>query len=139
MRLAYADLTLINFADETLFKYRYLPKDKIRLLNISALADTGAIRLTINEHIKHKLGLRIRSSINVTLADGSKRNVQVAGPIRVKFKKRDCITNAFVQPNNEEPLLGAIPMELMDLTVIPSAQKVEYNPSHPDGPIFSLK
>lgn len=139
MGLTYADLTLINFADETLFEDGYLPKEKVRSMPIKALADTGAIRLTINENIRHQLGLRVRNSMDVTLADGTKRNLQVAGPIRVKFKERDCITDAFVLPDNEEPLLGAVPMELMDLTIIPSQQKIEYNPSHPDGPLFSLK
>ena len=38
--------------------------------------------------------------------------------IRIKFKERDCITDAFVLPNNEEPLLGAVPLELMDLIII---------------------
>ncbi len=139
MGLSYADLELVNFADETLFEDGYLPKEKIRAMPIKALADSGAIRLTINENIRHQLGLRVRSSMDVTLADGTKRNLQVAGPIRVKFKTRDCITDAFVLPDNEEPLLGAVPMELMDLAIIPSEQKVAFNPNHPDGPIFSLK
>lgn len=139
MGLTYADLTLINFADETLFEDGYLPKEKVRSMPIKALADSGAIRLTINENIRHQLGLRVRSSMDVTLADGTKRNLQVAGPIRVKFKERDCITDAFILPDNEEPLLGAVPMELMDLTVTPAQQKIDYNPSHPDGPLFSLK
>ena len=139
MGLTYADLTLTNFADETLFEDGYLPKEKVRSMPITALADSGAIRLTINENIRHQLGLRIRSSMDVTLVDGTKRNLQVAGPIRVQFQSRDCITDAFVLPANEEPLLGAVPMELMDLTITPSQQKIEYNPLHPDGPLFSLK
>ena len=139
MGLTYANLELINFADETLCEDGYLAKEKVRSISIIALADTGAIRLAINENIRHQLGLRVRSSMDVTLADGTKKNLQVAGPIRIKFKNRDCITDAFVLPNNEEPLLGAVPMELMDLAIIPSEQSVEYNPKHPDGPLFSLK
>lgn len=139
MGLSYADIELINFADETLCEDGYLPREKVRSTSIKALADTGAIRLAINENIRHELGLRIRSSMDVTLADGTKKNLQVAGPIRLKFKSRDCITDAFVLPDNEEPLLGAVPMELMDLVIIPSEQIVEYNPKHPDGPMFSLK
>ena len=103
------------------------------------MADSGAIRLTINEEIRSQLGLRKRTSMDVLLADGTKRTLEVAGPVKIKFKERDCITDAFVLPNNEEPLLGAVPMELMDLIIIPSAEKLDYNPLHPDGPLYSLK
>jgi clan AA aspartic protease len=139
MGLVYADIELINLADETLCEDGYLPKEKVRSLLIKIMADTGAIRLTINETIRSQLGLRIRSAMEVLLADGSKRKLDVAGPLRIKFKERDCITDAFVLPNNEEPLLGAVPLELMDLIIIPSAQKIDYNPIHPDGPLYSLK
>jgi len=36
-------------------------------------------------------------------------------------------------------LLGAVPMELMDLAIIPGDQKLIYNPAHPNGPVYSLK
>ncbi|MBC7888952.1 MAG: clan AA aspartic protease [Ferruginibacter sp.] len=139
MGLVYADIELINLADETLCEEGYLPKEKVRSIPINVMADSGAIRLTINESIRSKLGLKIRSSMDVLLADGSKINLPVAGPVRIKFKERDCITDAYVLPNNEEPLLGAVPLELMDLIIIPTAQKIDYNPLHPDGPLGSLK
>ena len=77
--------------------------------------------------------------MEVLLADGTKRALKVAGPVKIKFKERDCITDAFVLPDSEEPLLGAVPMELMDLIIIPSSEKLDYNPLHPDGPLYSLK
>ena len=139
MGLTYADIELFNFADETLNEDGYLPKEKIRKVLIRAMADSGAIRLAINETIKLQLGLRVRQQLNISLADGTKRTLDVAGPIRLKFKDRDCITDAFVLPGNEEPLLGAVPMELMDLVIIPAENKLVYNPLHPDGPLYSMK
>ena len=139
MGLTYADIELFNFADETLNEDGYLPKEKIRKVLIRAMADSGAIRLAINETIKLQLGLRVRQQLNISLADGTKRMLDVAGPIRLKFKDRDCITDAFVLPGNEEPLLGAVPMELMDLVIIPAENKLVYNPLHPDGPLYSMK
>ncbi len=139
MGLVYADIEIINYADETLSEDGYLPSEKIRKIRISAMADSGAIRLSINEKIKTELGLRVRQQLNISLADGTKRTLDVAGPIRLKFKERDCITDAFVLPDNEEPLIGAVPMELMDLVIIPSENKLVYNPLHPDGPLYSLK
>ncbi len=139
MGLVYADIEFTNLADETLCEEGYLPLEKIRKMQVNIMADSGAIRLTINEDIRSKLGLRKRTSMDVLLADGSKRKLEVAGPVKIKFKERDCITDAFVLPNNEEPLLGAVPMELMDLIIIPAAEKLDYNPIHPDGPLYSLK
>jgi len=139
MGLVYADVEIINYADETLSEDGYLPIDKIRKMKVNTMADSGAIRLSINENIKQQLGLRVRQQLNISLADGTKRTLDVAGPIRLKFMDRDCITDAFVLPNNEEPLIGAVPMELMDLVIIPSENKLMYNPQHPDGPLYSLK
>jgi clan AA aspartic protease len=139
MGLTYAEVELFNFADETLNEDGYLPKEKIRSIKINAMADSGAIRLAINDTIKNQLGLRVRQQLNISLADGTKRTLDVAGPIRLKFMERDCITDAFVLPDNEEALIGAVPMELMDLVIIPVENKLMYNPLHPDGPLYSLK
>lgn len=139
MGLVYADVEITNLADETLCEEGYLTIDKIRKMSVKIMADSGAIRLRINEEIRSKLGLRKRSAMDVLLADGTKRILEVAGPVKITFKDRDCITDAFVLPNNEEPLLGAVPMELMDLIIIPSAEKLDYNPLHPDGPLYSMK
>ena len=139
MGLTYADIELFNYADETLNEDGYLPKEKIRKVTIKAMADSGAIRLAINETIKQQLGLRVRQQLNISLADGTKRTLDVAGPIRLKFKDRDCITDAFVLPGNVEPLLGAVPMDLMDLVITPAENKLVYNPLHPDGPLYSMK
>ena len=139
MGLVYADIELINLADETLCEDGYLTKEQVRSMPVTVMADSGAIRLTINEDIRVKLGLRQRSSMTVTLADGTTRLLPIAGPVRIRFSERDCVTDAFVLPGSEEPLLGAVPMELMDLAIIPSQQKLIYNPAHPDGPVYSLK
>jgi clan AA aspartic protease len=139
MGLVYTAIELFNYADETLMEEGYLTQADIRHMSVTAIADTGAIRLSINEKIRENLGLRIRLYQQVTLADGSKRTLAVAGPVRIKFRDRDCLTDAFVLPDAEEPLLGAVPMELMDLAVIPAENKVDYNPKHPDGANYSLK
>ena len=137
--LVFASIELFNYADEASCEDGYLPKEKVRNLTVNAMANSGAIRLSINETIKMQLGLRVSQQLDVTLADGTKRRLHVAGPVRLRFKERECITDAFVLPGDEEPLIGAVPMELMDLVVIPSENKLDYNPKHPDGPVFSLK
>ena len=139
MGLVYANIQLVNFADETLCEDGYLQKKNVRSINVDVMADSGAIRLVINENTRKKLGLKVRSRITVTLADGSKKDLDYAGPVKVVFRDRFCITDAFVLDGDEEMLLGAVPMELMDLVIIPSKNTLDYNPSHPDGPVLSMR
>jgi hypothetical protein len=51
------------------------------------------------------------------LADGSRRLCPYVGPIYVRFQDRGCFVGALVL--GDQPLLGAIAMEDMDLVVIP--------------------
>ncbi|HEX8341805.1 MAG TPA: hypothetical protein VF624_12920 [Tepidisphaeraceae bacterium] len=66
----------------------------------------------------------------VTLADGRGREVPYVGPIEIRFKNRVAYVGALVL--GERVLLGAIPMEDMDLVVLPSTQSVDVNPASPN-------
>jgi hypothetical protein len=50
--------------------------------------------------------------------------------VELRFKNRTGFTGALVMGN--EVLLGAIPMEDMDLVVIPSRLSVDVNPDSPN-------
>jgi clan AA aspartic protease len=95
-----------------------------------ALADTGAIFLIIPEHIRLQLSLEAEGEKEVTLADGSRRMVPYVGPIETRFKNRVAYVGAIVM--GDEVLLGAIPMEDMDLVVIPQQRRVDINPLNPN-------
>ena len=139
MGLVYAKIELINGGDDLNLEDGYLKPEQVRRMEVDALVDSGSIQLAISEQVCRKLGLRIRDGWSVAMADGSVRMLQVAGPVKIKFLDRDCITQAFVLPGNAETLLGAIPMEAMDLVVIPKSQSLAFNPAHPDGPLFCMK
>ena len=95
-------------------------------LEIQALADTGAMHLCIPEHVALQLQLVAQEQREVTLADGSKRLIPYVGPIEVRFGNRHCYVGAMVM--GDEVLLGAIPMEDMDLVVRPMTRDVSANP-----------
>ena len=119
MGLSYAMLTLKN------------PRiPNIEAVAVDALADTGSVYLIIPEHVKLQLGLENQSQKEVSLADGSKRMVPYVGPLEVKFKNRVAYVGAIVM--GDEVLLGAIPMEDMDLVVMPHQRLVELNPLNPN-------
>jgi hypothetical protein len=64
------------------------------------------------------------------LADDTRKLVPYVGPIEIRFKNRVGFAGALVL--GSQVLLGAIPMEDMDLVVIPSTRTVDVNPGSPN-------
>ena len=95
-----------------------------------ALADTGATFLCIPMAVAEALQLETHDHKEATIADGSKRRVPYVGPLEVRFKNRVAFGGALVI--GERVLLGAIPMEDMDLVVHPLSRQVDVNPSSPE-------
>ncbi len=109
------------------------PKESnLESINVNALVDTGALILCIPEHIKVQLNLEEAEKREVTTADGKKHLVSYVGPLQVKFQNRSCYVGALVFGN--EVLLGAVPMEDMDLIVSPSNRMLAVNPESPNYP-----
>ena len=115
------------FADIELSNPR---KPELRPIGIQALADTGALMLCLPEHIALQLDLQTESQREVTVADGRSMNVPYVGPVKVAFGNRMCFVGALVM--GDEVLLGAVPMEDMDLLLSPSRQSIVVNPSSPN-------
>ncbi len=99
-------------------------------VKVNALADTGAVHLCIPEHVRAQLKLEAIDEKIVTLADGSKKRVPYVGPIEVHFKNRVGFAGALVM--GDQVLVGAIPMEDMDLIVIPRTRTLDVNPISPN-------
>lgn len=99
-------------------------------VEVQALADTGAVYMAIPDHVRLQLALEVSSQKEVTLADGSKQMVPYVGPIETRFKNRMAYVGAVVM--GDEVLLGAIPMEDMDLVVLPQDRRVDVNPRNPN-------
>ncbi len=103
---------------------------ELSAIEIDALADTGALHLCIPEHIAIQLQLEEVDKKEVTLADGSKQQAPYVGPLQITFKNRIGFTGALVM--GDLPLIGAIPMEDMDLVVTPKTQTLAVNPNSPN-------
>ena len=137
MGIVYANIELLNGGDIALFRRQYIRKEEIRKVNVDMIANSGALMLTINEEIREALGLEIIDHRPSQLADGTRLTLPVAGSIEVRYEGRFCTTNALVLPDDNEPLLGAIPMEEMDLWISPARNLL--TAVHPEGPVMSLK
>ena len=99
-------------------------------LEVEALVDSGAVHLCIPEHVHIQLKLEKISEKEVTLADGGKKLVPYVGPIEIRFKNRVGFAGALVM--GDQTLLGAIPMEDMDLVVLPKTRVLDVNPNSPN-------
>ena len=119
MGLASAKITLAN------------PRlDTLKPVEVEALADTGAVFLCIPQHIANQLQLKTNLTKEVTTADGKRTLCPYVGPIHVHFDNRDCYVGAIVL--GDQVLLGAIPMEDMDLVVLPLERRIAVNPLNPN-------
>jgi clan AA aspartic protease len=112
-------------------------RPELRPVDTRALADTGALHLCIPEHVSIQLRLEQLQEREVTTADGSKHLCPYVGPIEVRFGERACFTGALVL--GDEVLLGAVPMEDMDLVVSPATRTVTVNPDSPNIPSSTVK
>jgi clan AA aspartic protease len=126
MGIVYAEIELSN------------PRNaQLNPMSVKALVDTGAMTICIPEHVANQLQLEAIEEREVTTADDRSHVVPYVGPLRIRFQNRTCFTGAIVI--GETVLLGAVPMEDMDLVVSPSRQTVTVNPKSPNIPSAVVK
>lgn len=126
MGITYADVDVENLFQK-------------RRMTIKALVDSGSVFMTVPEHFALQLGFDTEevSTREIILADGSRKAVPMIGPLRVYFADRYCDLSALVM--GDEPLFGAVPMEMMDLVLHPATQTLKVNPESPFVPVALAK
>jgi clan AA aspartic protease len=102
----------------------------VQPMEVEALADSGSVFLCIPQHVQIQLGLEEIERREVTIADGSRKSVPYVGPVELHFKNRTAFTGAVVL--GDQVLFGAIPMEDMDLIIIPLTRTLDVNPLSPN-------
>jgi clan AA aspartic protease len=125
MGTVYAEVTLKNATDVNNIQRGYVTEQEVRQTTLRALVDTGAGTLVINEAVRQKLGLHITGLRRAELADGAKQVYQVTEPVDIHWKDRTTACPALVLPDASDVLLGAIPLEDMDLIVDPARQELK--------------
>ena len=124
MGMVHTEITLINAADEIRAKDGNCKKEEIRQITVNALVDTGAWTLVINDELRERLGLKFMGIESGDLANGVTELYNRAGPLEIWWKNRQIFGEALVIPGAKEVLLGAIPLEGLDLIVDPLKQEV---------------
>ena len=112
-------------------------KPELLPIEVTSLVDSGAIHLCISEAMAFQLELETQEFRNVQTADEKIHSLPYVGPLRVDFENRFCFVGAMVIGN--EALLGAVPMEDMDLIIHPARQALLVNPASPNKPLYKIK
>ena len=136
MGMVFAEITLTNPMDKGFAREGYIKAVDIRAVTVTAVVDTGAMNLFITEELHKKLGLAVKGEKIVVTANGQRVRCFVTEAVEIKWKDRDFDVPAMVIPGGEKVLLGAIPLEGLDLMVNPVSQ--ELIGIHGDEVVYSV-
>jgi clan AA aspartic protease len=140
MGMIHADIELINVEDIVLQRKGHIDQDDVKRMHINVLVDTGSYMLAINENVQQILQLPVEDfKRRAQLANGESIWCDVVGPVEIRFQNRKTICTALVLPGDAEALLGAIPMEYLDVQINPLRQELVVNPDSPDYAMTYLK
>jgi clan AA aspartic protease len=139
MGLVYADIELINGDDMVLARKHHIGEEDIKRMHVNMLVDSGAYNLCINESIQEQMQFLVVEKRKAETADGRIVELDVVDNVQLRFKNRATTCRAMVLPGNSEPLLGAIPLEDMDVLIHPQRQELIVNPEHPYFAQMKLK
>ncbi len=139
MGLVYADVELINGDDLAYVRKSIIDKDEVKRMHFNMLVDTGSLMLTINENIQEIMQFPVVEKKRFQLANREIGEYDLVSSVELRFKNRRTLCEAIVLPRDSEPLLGAIPMEAMDVVILVARQELVVNPEHPDRAILKLK
>ncbi|MDR1247885.1 MAG: aspartyl protease family protein [Treponema sp.] len=123
------EITLVNLREAGKAQDGLIPESEVRQLTVNAVVDTGAMTgtkgpLVINEETREKLGLRVKRAGEATVAGGGKVSTQITEFVEIHWQDRETSCPAVVLPGEEDILLGALPLEGMDLMVHPLRNEV---------------
>jgi len=136
MGSVFAEITLRNSRDVGDALRGICKESEIRQKTVKALVDTGAYMLVINEELRRELGLEIRGKKGVTLANKAKAICELTEAVDIHWKDRSMTMQVAVLPETSYILMGAFPLEGMDLIVDPKRE--ELTGRHGDEPVFFI-
>jgi clan AA aspartic protease len=131
MGLVYAEIEIVNAEQLGMAKRHLLDQDEVKKMKIRVMADSGAWMMCINENIQSIMDLPFIRKEKVRLADGQRVEYDVVGEIEVRFGGRLARCEAVVLPGDTRPLLGAVPMELLNLVIHPQRHELLVSSEEP--------
>jgi clan AA aspartic protease len=114
----YAEITVTNKSDIIKAESGIIAEKDVRSVTMTVLVDTGASNLIINDEICRQLGLGTVRTLTANLAGGGKGFCNITETVQVQWKDRTATVDPIAFPDGK-PLLGVIPLEILDLIVDP--------------------
>ena len=134
-----AKIRLENTDDRTLFKKGLIAEREIRVREIEAVADTGAVMNVFPQDLIEDLGLAVTGREIVLLANDQKVELPTAGDFVITVAGRSWRTDCLVGPPGCEALIGQLVMERLDLIADPRQRTLTVRPESPLRPTTKLK
>lgn len=132
------DVELENVVDRESVKTGNLEESDVRRATVKAIADTGAMMLTLPKDVVEQLGIEVVRRAWFALASGARIEMPIAGPLSVHIGNRWMYTSCVVAPAGADALIGQIVMEELDLIPDPARQTIGPRPEFPDLPGLRL-
>ena len=133
------DVELENFVDRALADQSNGNGVEVRSFKTQALVDTGAVMGMVPQDVVEHLGVPIKQTVVVSLADERKSEMSVAEGITIRIGDRSTTVPCLVGPPNREALIGQVVLEVLDLVVDCPGRRVLPNPESPIYPSLKLK
>lgn len=134
-----ANVRLENRDDLTLFEAGHIPRESVRIQELEAVVDTGAVMVLLPQDLVEDLGLKITGRHIVQLADDQKIELPCAGDFLLTVAGRQWMTDCLVGPPGCEPLIGQLVMERLDLIPDPVKRTLTPRPESPLRPTLKMK
>src|SRR5215510_15702194 len=134
MGYIYAEIQLTNEDDLAFNRRGALAADEIKRVTCKALVDSGAWDLVLSQEVQKKLDLPVLGRTAVKMADETWLDVDIVGPVEVRFEDHFTTVTAIILPGTSEVLLGAFPLQGLDAFIDAKRERLLVNPDSPDNP-----
>jgi hypothetical protein len=133
------NLKLENTADRTNVRNGLIKEADVRTLETKAVADSGAAMLVLPQDQVEALGLHVVGNVIVEYADERKEERPLARGVTIYVNGRNANVDCIVGRPASEPLLGQVPLEIMDLLVDCPRRRLMPRPESPLLPLLKLR
>jgi predicted aspartyl protease len=127
-----------NLADLLKVRDGALPPQQVRSLEVAnALVDTGATMLSLPRRLIQQLGLQRHRTRTARTSAGTVA-FGIYEAVRLTIQDRDCVIEVAEIPDDCPPLIGQVPLEMLDFVVDLVGQQLVGNPEHGGEHQFEL-
>ena len=122
----YVDIKITNRDDLTRLDDKHINSNQVHVLELKdVLVDTGASVMCLPSKMIKQLGLTNFKEEVVAIATGT-LNVRTYDGVRIEINGTSTLSEVMELPDDSEPLLGAIPMQLLGLRLDMTTETVQF-------------